>query len=188
MFVAALSDVVQHDEASGKFQHHGAKLYSSPPNDYERPQGTATNVSESETAWAHGNNVKPPGNKAQWFDTESAKPPKNKPQWQGGAKLESNENKPRWSDSGVSKVVSKSQWQDDIQHQNETWRSSNPIDPVKKPPWKDTDANKAKDNNELVATTSKSKKQPKDVTKSISESFSSEPVLMKLPKVTLLSR
>lgn len=194
MFVAALSDVVQQDVASGKYQYSetettkaGPKALWLPTSSCEgSPHDYVTVASENETTpQAYRSNVNSPGNKTQWLDTGSPKPPRNKSQWQD--RFESNDNKAQRSDR--SKVNKGQQWEGDTKYHSEMWLPANPDQPGKKvAQWRDTDKTKGK--NELDTVTTKPKKQcsnKQDTLPSQSSSEScSEPILMKLPKVMLL--
>ena len=187
MFVAALSDVVQQDVASGKLhspEPTGPKGLWLPVSSYEDNQRVQTSVSKNDTT----TDVHPPGNKTRWLDTETTKPPRNKAQWQD--RLESYDNKAQWLGRTTSKVNKGRQWEDDSKNHNEMWQPSNSDEPGKKAQWRDTNGgDKAKGRNEpdTDTATAKAKKQSSikhDVNTS-SESCS-EPILMKLPKVLLL--
>ena len=187
--MAVLSDVVLDDEATGKFpplieavtaaqpEHKTQWLDTGPPSaDINMPP-------ENEALGIHSNDANPPGNKIQWLDGEASKPLRSKAQWQGAVRSENNENRPRWSDSGTYKPPNKLQWQNAAKREIESWLTSNPGESGNKAQWRDAD--KTKDRSEVDATTGKPKKQysNKQATK-FSECFSSEPILMKLPKVT----
>lgn len=193
--MAALSDVVQHDEAAGKFpplieaetaipEEKEQWLDTGPLESDKWLQNTDANVAENE-APVPNIDVNPPGNKTQWLNTEDSKPPRSKAQWQGAVRYESNENKPLWSDSGISKPMKKLQWQS-AKRDIETWLTSSPGESTNRSQWRDVDGDNTKDKNEPDVTSAKPKKQygNKQATKSDSESYSTEPILMKVPKVT----
>ena len=196
--MAALSDVVLDDEATGRFpplieaetaQPDGKTQWlDTDPLESDRHLGsTDANMAENEAPVLHSTDANPPGNKTQWLDTEDSKPLWNKAQWQGAVRSESMENGPRWSDSVTYKPPNKLQWQNVAKREIETWlTSSSPGEPGNKAQWRDADGDKTKDRNEVDATTAKPKKQysSKQSTTKSNECFSSEPILMKLPKVT----
>lgn len=192
MFVAALSDVVQQDVAPGRLYSPetettkpGSKGLWLPYSSYEgNQQAESDYVTSVGTKHDMTTDVHPPGNKTRWLDTETAKPPRNKAQWQ-----DSDDNKAQWSGRTTPKMNKGRQWEDDSKYQSEKWQQPSLSDePGKKAQWRDTaDSDKAKGRNEPdTVTTAKAKKQLKHDTKPTSSESSSEPILMKLPKVTIL--
>lgn len=181
-----------HDEATGKFQpletettKPGYKTQWTDIGPPENKKWLADKADyENETPRPP---INAPGNKPMWLDTEVYKPPRNKPQWQGIGRPEGNGNMTRWSDSGT--VINK-QWQNAniVKRENETWRTPNLLESENKAwSWRDTE--KTKEKNELDVMTSRPKRNfhdgIKQEAKPDTESSSVEPILMKLPKVTL---
>ena len=182
-FVAALSDVVLDDEAAGKVP----SLIEAQPEHKTQWLDTESDKQppETEALRPHNTSTNPLGNKTQWLDAEASKPLSNKAQWEGAVRSDNNEARPRWSDSGTYKPPHKLQWQNAAKREVEAWLTSNPGEPGNKPQQRVSDTDKTKDWNEVDVTTAQPKKpcNNKQATKS-NENFSSEPVLMKLPKVT----
>ena len=194
-FVAALSDVVLDDEAAGKVpslieaemaQPEHKTQWLGPSESDKQLESANTNMPpETEAPRPHDTSTNPLRNKTQWRDTEVSKPLSNKAQWQGAVRSDG-EIRPRWS-SGIYQPPHK-QWQNATKHDVETvtWMTSNPGETGNKPQRRVADTDKTKDWNEVDITTAQSKKpyNNKQATKS-NENFSSEPILMKLPKVIL---
>lgn len=189
--MAALSDVVLDDEAAGKVpslievetaqpEHKTQWLDTGPPGSDKQLESADTYIPpETEAPGPHNLH----GNKTQWLDTEASRPLSNKVQWQGGIRSDSNETRPRWSDSGIYKPPHKLQWQNAAKREIETWLTSNPGEPGNKPQQRVAGTDKTKDWDEVDVTTAQQKKPyNKQATKS-TENFTSEPILMKLPKV-----
>ena len=198
--MAALSDVVLHDEAAGKLSEpikpeNKDQYLDSGPLESDDKQADSTDT-ETETPVLHSVNGNLPGYKTQRLDTEADRSYRNKMLWQGAIRSDGNENKPRWSDSGTSKPMQKPYWQNAAKREIETWLSSSSTEPGNEPQRRDSDTDgnkplrrdgdtdKAADKNGMDAIPAKPKRQSnsKQTTKS-TDSFSSEPILMKLPKV-----
>lgn len=197
-FGATLSDAVPHDEATDKSQPVESEntkpeletqwLSTDRPESKKQLQDAGATVPNQ---WPPSStDVNPPGSKAWRSDTETTKPFRNTTHWK--IRPESNDNKARWSNSGVKPVNKAAQWQnvDVTKRENENWRTPNPVEPGNKPQWRDTDTPKPKDKNEPLETTiSKPKKQTSNQQeiKSSNEYCNSEPILMNLPKVSLVN-
>ena len=201
--------MVLHDEAAGKLPEpikpeNKEQCLDTRALESDDKQADSTDT-ETETPTLHSINGNSPGYKTQQLDTESNGSYRNKMLWQGAIRSDGNENKPRWSDSVTSKPMQKPSWQNAAKREIETWLST---EPVNKPQWRDseTDGNKSHwrdgdtggnkphgrvgdtdktvDKSGVDAIPPKPKRQnpSKQATKS-TDSFSSEPILMKLPKV-----